>query len=326
MDAATFPEHSRSEPKDRKDGGAMDVVTQYRIAVQSWTDRLDAVTTDRLDDPTPCEGWSVRDLVNHVVGEELWTPPLMAGQTIEQVGGQFDGDLLGDDPLAAARAAAAVGLAAVDNGLDGRKVHLSYGDEDAEEYVRQLVADHLIHGWDLSAALGADTRLDPGVVDEVAIWFGDREEMYRSAGVVGPREEATGDPQSDLLAASGRRSDWNLNVLALERFGAAFGSGDIDATMAMCTDDVVFESTSPAPDGGRHGGAAAVREVWARLFRETGGMSFTEEESFVTGDRAVQRWSFAWTGDDGSPGHVRGVDVMRFRDGRVCEKFSYVKG
>ena len=115
-------------------------------------------------------------------------------------------------------------------------------------------------------------------------------------------------------------------MLALERFGAAFGSGDIDATMAMCTDDVVFESTSPAPDGGRHGGAAAVREVWARLFRETGGMSFTEEESFVTGDRAVQRWTFAWTGDDGSPGHVRGVDVMRFRDGRVCEKFSYVKG
>jgi len=304
----------------------MDVVTQYRTAVQSWTDRLDAVTSDRLDDPTPCEGWSVRDLVNHVVGEELWTPPLMAGQTIEQVGDQFDGDLLGDDPLAAARAAAAVGLAAVDNGLDGRKVHLSYGDEDAEEYVRQLIADHLIHGWDLSAALGADTRLDPGVVDEVAIWFADREEMYRSAGVVGPREEATGDPQSDLLAAAGRRSDWNLNVLALERFGAAFGRGDIDATMAMCTDDVVFESTSPAPDGGRHGGAAAVREVWARLFQETSGLTFTEEESFVTGDRAVQRWTFAWTGDDGSPGHVRGVDVMRFRDGRVCEKFSYVKG
>ena len=30
--------------------------------------------------------------------------------------------------------------------------------------------------------------------------------------------------------------------------------------------------------------------------------------------------------EDGSMGHVRGVDVMRFRDGKVCEKFSYVKG
>ena len=304
----------------------MDVVTQYRTAVQSWTDRLDAVTSDRLDDPTPCEGWSVRDLVNHVVGEELWTPPLMAGQTIEQVGDQFDGDLLGDDPLAAARSAAAVGLAAVDNGLDGRKVHLSYGDEDAEEYVRQLIADHLIHGWDLSAALGADTRLDPGVVDEVAIWFADREEIYRSAGAIGPRVESGGDPQSDLLAACGRMAGWNANVAALERFGAAFGSGDIDATMALCTDDVVFESTSPAPDGGRYEGADAVRAVWDELFRSTRDLMFTEEESFVHGDRVVQRWQFAWTGDDGTPGHVRGVDVMRFRGGKLCEKLSYVKG
>ena len=38
------------------------------------------------------------------------------------------------------------------------------------------------------------------------------------------------------------------------------------------------------------------------------------------------RWRFDWTGDDGMPGHVRGVDVLRFRDGKVCEKLSYVKG
>ena len=53
-------------------------------------------------------------------------------------------------------------------------------------------------------------------------------------------------------------------------------------------------------------------------------MSFTEEESFVSGDRAVVRWRYAWDGSD--PGHVRGVDVLRFRDGLVSEKFSYVKG
>jgi uncharacterized protein (TIGR03086 family) len=308
----------------------MDVTTQYRIAVQGWADRLDAVTSDRLDDPTPCADWTVRDLVNHVVGEELWTPPLMEGQTIEQVGDRLEGDLLGDDPVAAARDAATVGLGAVNGDLDGRKVHLSYGDEDAEEYVRQLIADHLIHSWDLAAALGVDTRLDRDVVDEVAIWFADREEMYRSAGAVGPRVESGGDPrsdpQSDLLAASGRMPGWDANVAALERFGAAFGSGDIDATMARCTDDVVFESTSPAPDGGRYEGAGAVRAVWDELFRSTRDLTFTEEESFVHGDRVVQRWQFAWTGDDGTPGHVRGVDVMRFRGGKLCEKLSYVKG
>ena len=44
------------------------------------------------------------------------------------------------------------------------------------------------------------------------------------------------------------------------------------------------------------------------------------------GDRAVLRWRYGWAGDDGTPGHVRGVDVLRLRDGKVAEKLSYVKG
>lgn len=38
------------------------------------------------------------------------------------------------------------------------------------------------------------------------------------------------------------------------------------------------------------------------------------------------RWRSSWTGDDGTPGPVRGVDVLRLRDGLVAEKASYVKG
>jgi hypothetical protein len=40
----------------------------------------------------------------------------------------------------------------------------------------------------------------------------------------------------------------------------------------------------------------------------------------------VLRWRFDWVETDGSPGHVRGVDVVRLRDGLVSEKLSYVKG
>jgi ketosteroid isomerase-like protein len=113
---------------------------------------------------------------------------------------------------------------------------------------------------------------------------------------------------------------------ALAAFSAAFGSGDVEAIMALMTDDIVFEATGPAPDGVRHVGAEAVRAVWVELFGGTRDALFTEEESFVAGDRAVLRWVFSWTGEDGSPGHVRGVDVLTFRDGLVAEKLSYVKG
>ena len=113
---------------------------------------------------------------------------------------------------------------------------------------------------------------------------------------------------------------------ALSAFSAAFGSGDVDAIMALMTDDVVFESTGPAPDGVRRQGAEAVRAVWVELFGGTRDALFTEEESFVAGDRGVLRWRFSWTDEHGAGGNVRGVDVLTFRDGLVAEKLSYVKG
>lgn len=305
----------------------MELMTLHRRAVEHWATRVAAVKKDEWDAPTPCAEWSVRELVNHVVGEELWTVPLLRGKTIEEVGSQFDGDVLGADPLGRARVAADEAVAVVDEIVPGGgHVRLSYGEEDMGEYVRQLCADHLIHGWDLAAATGGDTSMDPELVAEVGVWFAEREAMYRNAGVVGPRPAGAGDPQSDLLAGFGRTSGWGPNHVALASFSAAFASGDVDRIMERMTDDCVFESTGLAPDGQRHEGKTAVRAVWERLFRDTKDPKFTDEESFMSGDRACVRWRFTWTNDDGSEGHVRGVDVIRLRDGLVSEKLSYVKG
>lgn len=87
-------------------------------------------------------------------------------------------------------------------------VHLSYGEESMAEYVHQLAADHLVHGWDLAVATGGDARLDSELVAEVAAWFADREELYRQAGMIGARAVVRGDPQDHLLAAFGRDPAW----------------------------------------------------------------------------------------------------------------------
>jgi len=187
----------------------MDVSTLHRRAVESWVERLDAVSVDEWANVTPCADWTVRDLVNHVVGEERWTVPLLQGRTIADVGNELDGDLLGDDPILAGRMAAQHAVSLVDEKAGaGGKVALSYGEEDIAEYVHQLAADHLVHGWDLAAATGGDTHLDPEVVHEVATWFAEREELYRAGGAIGPREGSTGEPQGDLLAGFGRSTDW----------------------------------------------------------------------------------------------------------------------
>ena len=188
----------------------MDLDTLYRRAVDSWTDRVRQVDTDQWDAATPCTDWTVRELVNHVVGEDLWTGPLMNGSTIEEVGDRFDGDLLGDDPIASADAAASEAVAAVAGTLsDDGTVHLSYGEESMAEYVRQLVADHVIHGWDLAAATGGDRALDPDLVAEVGAWFAEREDLYRQAGLIGEPAGTFGDPQSNLLSRAGRDPGWS---------------------------------------------------------------------------------------------------------------------
>lgn len=305
----------------------MDLNTLYHRTVECWADRVNAVHSDQWDDPTPCAGWTVRDLVNHVMGEDLWTAPLMRGRTIAAVGDRFDGDLLGDDPVTAALDAAKQAVSVVAERLPrGEKVHLSFGDTDSAEYVRQLASDHLIHAWDLAAATTGETRLDPQLVAEVARWFEGQEELMRSAGLIGPPASRSGDLQGDLLAAFGRDADWGSNHAVLTRFSAAFAARDVDRIMALMTEDCVFESTSPAPDGVRHEGAEAVRRVWETLFTETNDPVFTEEESLVCKDRAVVRWLFTWSEPDGTQGHVRGVDLIAFRDGKVREKLSYVKG
>jgi uncharacterized protein (TIGR03086 family) len=188
----------------------MDLVTLHERTVATFLDRVAAVPPSAWRDPTPCTEWDVRALVNHVVGEDRWTAPLLEGATIAEVGDRFDGDLLGDDPLVTAREAGDEAVASVGAHVPaGGVVHLSYGDEDSAEYVRQLAADHLIHAWDVAAATGGDTSLDAELVAEVAAWFVDREEMYRGAGITAARVETSSDDATvRLLAATGRDAGW----------------------------------------------------------------------------------------------------------------------
>ena len=95
-----------------------------------------------------------------------------------------------------------------EKGPQGGLVHLSFGETPIGEYAMQLVADHLVHGWDLAAATGQDRTLDPDLVDAVGTWFAGMEELYRGAGAIGPRVGAGGDAQTDLLAAFGRDASW----------------------------------------------------------------------------------------------------------------------
>lgn len=111
-------------------------------------------------------------------------------------------------------------------------------------------------------------------------------------------------------------------LATVDAFNAAVNAQDVDRVMALMTDDCMFENTSPAPDGERFQGQAAIRAFWQAFFEGTPTAKFDAEEVFAHGDRCTVRWIYHWSAD----GHVRGVDVFRIRDGKVAEKFAYVKG
>jgi ketosteroid isomerase-like protein len=111
----------------------------------------------------------------------------------------------------------------------------------------------------------------------------------------------------------------------IDSFNEVFNRGDADGLAALLTEDTVFEDTSPAPDGRRIEGKAAVVEFWRGWFARNPDARFDAEEVIVSGSRAVVRWVYRKV-RNGQPWHLRGVDIFTVRDGKVAAKLAYVKG
>lgn len=108
-------------------------------------------------------------------------------------------------------------------------------------------------------------------------------------------------------------------LAVVQAFTKAWDEHDLDAVLALITEDAAFESARPGVNGPRVAGIDALRAAWSPSFAAATG-TFEIEDAFVAGDRVVQMWRYV-----GGAGVVRGVDVLRVRDGRVAEKFGYVK-
>src|SRR5919198_2685962 len=128
-----------------------------------------AIGDDQWNDPTPDEGWDVRELVNHIVSGNFWAGELARGKTIEEVGDRLDGDVLGNDPVAAYDASARAASDAFHApGAMEAPCAVSYGPVPGEVYLGHRFIDVLVHGWDVAKATGQDKQLDPELVE--ACW------------------------------------------------------------------------------------------------------------------------------------------------------------
>ncbi|WP_199440108.1 TIGR03086 family metal-binding protein [Umezawaea beigongshangensis] len=185
----------------------MDLVEAHGQAMREFDHRVRQVLPEHWQRPTPCSDWSVGDLVQHLVREQLWAPELLAGCTVEQVGDRFDHDTPGSDPLMAwvLAAGAARESWTAPNALL-RKVHVSSGRISAEEYGWQMTLDLTVHSWDLARGIGVDDRVDPALAAAVLSRVEPQVEAWRGSGMFGDAvpvpEDA--DDQDRLLGLLGR--------------------------------------------------------------------------------------------------------------------------
>lgn len=179
-------------------------------AVAEFERRLVAVGDDQWDDPTPCEGWTVRDLVNHVVGANVLSTGLLHGATAEEMVAGYARDFLGEDPPAAFRASVAEQRSAfAEPGALERTCDHPLGPVPGWQLLGFRLSDHLLHAWDLARAIGADEQLDPEVVELVYGGMAAMGEGLAAMGVFGSGASGTvpddAPTQVKLLDLSGRR-------------------------------------------------------------------------------------------------------------------------
>jgi uncharacterized protein (TIGR03086 family) len=191
----------------------MDEQPQIFLAAQrAFTDRVHAVTDAQWSSPTPNSEWSVADLVDHLIDEHRWFPPLMHGHDLEAAGKVVEGARAGADPDRSAvwdEVAVASSDAVMEPDALDRTVVLSRGDTAAGDYVTEMTMDLIVHAWDLGKAIGFDQALPPDLAEfgyeQVRGWGDVSASGYFQAPVSVPDDASAEDK---LVGLTGRDPNW----------------------------------------------------------------------------------------------------------------------
>lgn len=186
----------------------MGTIDQLTVILDRVGDLVDEIETDDLTAPTPCDDFTVHDVLDHM---------MVLGTGFAHL---FRGEQPKDEPAPPVygRVPAAEFRRAMDELLDGvtsegameRSLETPIGEMPGETFARVVAFDGLVHGWDLAAATGQPYRIDDDIVRDVAEFARSAlSEELRQNGMFGPATTAPADatPIEELAAFSGRTVD-----------------------------------------------------------------------------------------------------------------------
>lgn len=173
----------------------MDVLDLYDRST-AWVASKFPAAMDHLDARTPCEEWTVRDLMNHLIqGQQLFAGAA-DGKSAAPPPGRPP-ELLGDDPARQYEEGRRATLAAF------RRPGVA---EKAGPALGIAFADQLVHGWDLAHATGQDDTMPEDLAAAAFAMLDGRMPDDQRGPFFKPAVPTSDDaaPQERLLAYAGR--------------------------------------------------------------------------------------------------------------------------
>jgi len=177
----------------------VDAVSLLDRATTGVTRVLERVSTQQLDDPTPCTEWNVQALIDHLAGGPVY---LLSALGEVSVPAPADAATFADLRQRCLDALRRPGASQV-RCMSPLGFEWSVAEATAGTFM-----DQLVHTWDLATATGQDTALDAELVETcIAMFLPEMPERGRAGGLIGPAVSvpAGASAQARLLGAMGRR-------------------------------------------------------------------------------------------------------------------------
>jgi uncharacterized protein (TIGR03086 family) len=193
-----------------------EIADRYRRRADGFEAKIANVAPDGWAAPSPCDEWTARDVVGHIVDMHgVMLRPL--DRTLSPA------PSIDDDPLGTFRAARADVEALLDDPvLAATECDTPMGRMTLEQHIDGVVSeDMVLHGWDLARATGQDDTIDPAEIDR--LWPGVQnipaemripEAFGPGIVVFGPEVEVPADAplQDRVLGLLGRDPQWSATA------------------------------------------------------------------------------------------------------------------
>lgn len=184
----------------------MTTADRYRRLAEAFDATVSAISPEGWGRPSPCVGWSARDVLVHVLNSQA--------DAVTKVGLSIDRSADSTaDALAAWREVRDGMQALLDDPDAAALEYQSFGATTtiADTVERFLCFDLIVHRWDIASAAGTSVTMSTGDIDDANAFLDSMGQMFYDYGAGGPAVEVADNapPQDKLLGRSGRDPRWS---------------------------------------------------------------------------------------------------------------------